>query len=123
MKVVTIPVKRNELLIRFENLADLFDYPSGNIIDTNVYVDVRAYAEDLFAQANYQNHLLNYVNIRETGSSGIEFVENIRNLKRTFKVENDQYAPVSLPSDKPGYNIALPAQAIRVFHITYVPLV
>jgi hypothetical protein len=48
-------------------------------------------------------------------------IEEIRNTKRKFVVENESKNMIYYPNDLPGYNIALPAQAIRVFIIEYVP--
>ena len=40
-------------MLRFENLADLFDYGKDGVLnDTTVYVDVKAFANVLFKKAN-----------------------------------------------------------------------
>ena len=48
IKVQAFPVSKNVIIARFENIADLFDFPSGNISDTNVYLDVNAFANNLW---------------------------------------------------------------------------
>ena len=43
-----MPYDRNDILVRFENIADLFDYVNLTLNDTTVYVDVMAFAQELF---------------------------------------------------------------------------
>jgi len=41
------------MAVRFENLADLFDYPKNAVLnDTTVYIDIPAFAQGLYNQAN-----------------------------------------------------------------------
>jgi hypothetical protein len=40
-KIISYPIDRNMLLVRVENIADLFDFPVGATLeDTVVYVDL-----------------------------------------------------------------------------------
>ena len=48
LKIHLIPEDRNKILIRVENLADLFDGAS----ESTPYFNLRKYAEDLFTAAN-----------------------------------------------------------------------
>ena len=53
VKVHTFPVGRNQLMIRVENIADLFDYPANaKLSDTAVYADIPQLAKDLYFKAN-----------------------------------------------------------------------
>jgi len=41
IKYQLVPLKKNEILIRFENIADLFDYDKSAVLnDTTVFIDV-----------------------------------------------------------------------------------
>jgi hypothetical protein len=45
VKYQTLPLDLNKIAVRFENLEDLFDYPSDAVLnDTTVYIDVPAFA-------------------------------------------------------------------------------
>lgn len=53
VKLVAFPMDRNNLLLRLENIGDLFDYPStATLADTVVYVDLQQLAKDIYFQAN-----------------------------------------------------------------------
>ena len=41
VKIISYPMDRNLLLVRVENIADLFDYPAGSTLDDTVtYFDL-----------------------------------------------------------------------------------
>lgn len=73
VKIQVFPMARNMLLLRLENIGDLFDYPStATLADTVVYVDVNALAKDLYFKANGASYYLNSINIVESQMTGIE---------------------------------------------------
>lgn len=49
VKVHAFPIGRNQLMIRVENIADLFDYPANtSVSSTGVYADIPQLAKNLF---------------------------------------------------------------------------
>ena len=67
VKIQAYPTGRNKLIVRLENIGDLFDYPAGAVpTDTAVYVDIPALAKDLYFKSNGAGYYLNQVNIVET---------------------------------------------------------
>jgi hypothetical protein len=67
VKVHAFPINRNLLLVRIENIGDLFDYPdNANVTDTTAYVDLQQLAKDIYYKANPSSYLLNGINIHET---------------------------------------------------------
>jgi hypothetical protein len=52
-KITSYPLDRNVLLVRVENIADLFDYPVGSTLDdTVVYVDLNQWARNMYSYTN-----------------------------------------------------------------------
>ena len=67
MKAQVFPMDRNTLLLRVENIADLFDYSANaKLSDTVIYVDIPQLAKDLYFKANGASAYLNSINIIET---------------------------------------------------------
>ena len=55
IKVISYPMDRNVLMVRVENIADLFDYPkTATLQDTTAYLDLNALAKDFWYKANGQ---------------------------------------------------------------------
>jgi hypothetical protein len=67
IKVTSYPMDRNLLMVRIENIGDLFDYPkSATLQDTTAYVDLTALAKDFWYKANGQGTQYSRINIQET---------------------------------------------------------
>jgi hypothetical protein len=47
-----IPIAKNKILLRLENLADLFDFPGHELKDTAVTFDLQTLANGLYQQVN-----------------------------------------------------------------------
>ncbi len=72
IKFQAFAISRNSILIRVENLDDLFDHPTGTTAnDTTVYVDIKKFARDLYALSNGQTSFLNSISITELELAGI----------------------------------------------------
>jgi lipase chaperone LimK len=64
--MISYPMDRNLLLLRVENIADLFDYPANATLDDTVaYVDLNQLARNLYQQANGNQAQLQAINIKE----------------------------------------------------------
>jgi hypothetical protein len=51
-KYVISPIQKNSLIVRFENIADVFDSFSNDTSSLNIKVDVVKFAYELYASAN-----------------------------------------------------------------------
>jgi hypothetical protein len=124
IKVTSYPMDRNVLMVRIENIGDLFDYPKGATLqDTVAYVDLTALAKDFWYKANGQGTQLSRINIQETQLTGITSQTDMKKNRYQWKgVDDGQVVEPVLPKDLPNNVIALSAQRIRVFYFEYVPL-
>lgn len=105
----------NTLLARFENLADLYDYPAtATLDDTVIYLDLDKFARGLYAKVNGEEAQLSSVVIEEYEISGIITEAAMLQKKAQWKGEDDgKITPPIMPKDKDQNNIALSAQRIR----------
>lgn len=59
VKIISYPMDRNLLLVRLENIADLFDYPAGSTLDdTLTYFDLSQLARNLYQYTNGNSYQL-----------------------------------------------------------------
>lgn len=117
-------MERDVLLVRLENVGDLFDYPNGtHLANTTIYIDIPSLAKNLYYQANGKSAQLSTVNIIESQMSGNQNLTNMEKNKIQWKgLDDNQVVEPTMPKDLPNYVVALPAQRIRHFYVQYVPL-
>jgi hypothetical protein len=115
VKIISYPMDRNLLLVRLENIADLFDYPSGSTLDdTLTYFDLNQLARNLYQYANGNSYQLKAINIKEMQLTGITSQSDTYKSKYQWKGEDDgQVTEPVLPKDKPFNVVALSAQRVR----------
>ena len=67
-----LPVEKNVLFVRFENIGDNYDAKNGGTDTTGktYYVDVDKFARNLYQHVNGAEAKLNNVNIWESSLSG-----------------------------------------------------
>jgi len=124
IKVTSYPMDRNLLMVRIENVGDLFDYPKNSTLqDTVAYVDLSALAKDFWYKANGQSTQLSRINIEEMQLTGVQNQADMKKKRYQWKgVDDGQVVEPTLPKDLPNNVIALSAQRIRNFYFEYVPL-
>lgn len=65
------PIRKNMIFVRFENIADLFDYDNITTLnDTCVFIAVKDFALDLYKKVNGDQAGVNAINIIETSLTG-----------------------------------------------------
>lgn len=105
-------------------MADLFD---GSLIDQLEYFSVYSYALNLWAEMNPASAILNEVRIEERTLGNSEDMATMKSQKIKWQTETpifgDEPVEPYYPSDKPNYSVAMQPQRIRLFRISYVPLV
>ena len=117
LKLLSFPEARNQVILRLENLADLFD---GAPSATPMF-DVHAYALALFKSANSGAAPANMEITERTLSNNQDFATMQANK---FKWTSADPAESRLAQDYPkddGDSIALQPQRIRVFRVVYTP--
>lgn len=106
-----LPVKRNMLFVRFENMGDKFDAKNGGTDTSNstYYVKVQDFAKNLYTYVNGAGAKLNNINVWETSLTGNQKYSDMVKSKTKWVGEDDgKIQPPKLPSDKPNLEIALP---------------
>eukprot|EP00347_Sterkiella_histriomuscorum_P016349 403353533 len=121
LNMLVYPLDLMSLLIRFENLADLYDYPSNSTLnDTNIEIDVNQVALDLYLAVNGKDAQVPKIDIVELEISGILSVEDMISKKVNWKGDDDdKIVPPKIPQDKDQFVISLSAQRIRQFKVIY----
>lgn len=71
-KYETFPLQRNQILLRVENVGDLFDttYKGLTIQDTSITVDLKDWAQKFIATANTKPVAVKEILISELALSG-----------------------------------------------------
>lgn len=132
LKVITFPLAHNSILIRIENIYDVFDgeYPV-------YHVDVMRVALNFFERVNSKLSARPFIEIVETditNNMSVEEAEKVRASKK-WKAEDDEEIALKLSQDPKLRDIyegpkddvsrgtyagvALQPQRIRTFRITY----
>mmetsp|Transcript_35800 Transcript_35800/g.26123 ORF Transcript_35800/g.26123 Transcript_35800/m.26123 type:complete len:91 (+) Transcript_35800:2833-3105(+) len=78
VKVHLFPEAKNQILLRIENIADLFD---GSILDQLEYFNVHDYALGLWNQVNYGKAILNGIRIVERTITNSEDMATMKSEK------------------------------------------
>ena len=112
LKIHTIPQERNKILIRLENIADLFD---GTPSETP-YFDLQTYARELYSHSN-DGQMPHSVKIVERTLGNNQDYEDMEKSKFKWK-STDEASPVIWPVDNET-GIALQPQRIRLFFVEY----
>ena len=112
LKIHMIPQERNRILIRLENIADLFD---GTPSETP-YFDLQTYAQELYSHSNngQKPHAVKIVE-RTLGNS--QDYEEMEKSKFPWK-STDGASSVVWPEDNET-GVALQPQRIRLFLVEY----
>ena len=107
---------QNLLLVRLTNYADKFDNATGGPVP---YVNIRSIATALYQSAN-PGAQVPLISIIETSITGNQPYSTMTYNKINWKgIDDGQINPPILPQDQSADVIALEAQRIRVFKITY----
>lgn len=112
-----VPLGKNQIIMRLENLADSFDGDSGR----PNYVNIQKYARELYLEIN--NKAPASIDIVETSLSSNAPLEQV-NLEKwqwqAIEDPNSAYQFVQPPIDRGGLRgVALEPQRIRAFTITF----
>ena len=113
LKVHMIPQARNKILIRLENIADLFD---GTPAQTP-YFDLQTYAEELFSHSNGGKKATSVQITERTLGNNQDYAE-MEEAKFHWK-STDPASTIEWPEDKDTGEVALQPQRIRLFRVLY----
>ncbi len=118
-KIEVFPQAKNSLLVRIENIADIFDGAQPV-----PYVRLDTLASYLYNLSNVANSTKpTQTIITETSLTGNQLISQVYAGKTQWVGVDDEFIdPPTQPQDKSQYEIALEAQRIRTFIITYVVL-
>lgn len=124
LKVHMFPEHKNQILIRIENIADVFDKFNGTE-DQTIFFDLRSYAHNLWRHANHDNEqaILNDIHIDERTLGNSDDYRRMHHEKHQWKTETVTPPEPFYPSDRPQNVVALQPQRIRLFRIQFDPLV
>ena len=116
LKIHLFPQAKNEILIRLENLADLFDKTP----ESAPQFDLGSYATNLYmASSGKEGMFALGVTITERGLSNNQDYEDMLKAKPVWKTV-DGPSNVTYPADeKPNSIVALQPQRIRLFRVQY----
>jgi hypothetical protein len=111
VKIISYPMDRNLLLVRVENIADLFDYPAGSTLDDTVtYFDLNQLSRNLYQYTNGNTAQLQSLNIKEMQLTGITSqIDTYRSKYQWVGVDDNVVTEPVLPKDKPNNVVALSA--------------
>ena len=112
LKIHTIPQERNKILIRLENIADLFD---GTPSETP-YFDLQTFAQELYSHSN-DGQKPSAVKIVERTLGNNQDYEEMEKAKFPWK-STDAASSVIWPVDNET-GVALQPQRIRLFLVEY----
>lgn len=120
LKIHMIPLAKNSILLRLENIADIFD---GSIESQTDYFDIPSFAQSIWDHANHGEVELNDVRITERTLGDNEDRKDWLDQKHQWKTESkyDRPAPDQV-LDKAHFNVALNPQRIRLFRLDFVPI-
>ena len=113
LKLHLLPEKRNQILIRLENMSDLFD----GTPESTPYFDLQSYATNLYAKVN-----------RGEASPSIDITERtLTNNQNMVEWQKEKFhwksqggdSPVKYPADKADGVVAMQPQRIRLFRVKY----
>jgi len=114
------PIKRNQILVRFENIADKFDSKTAYV---SRLIDVRQFAKEFYAEANsLSNASLSKVPEITYAELDLNGVNVKSDDEFRWKGDDDKMALVELVNkriDDKGDTKAFIPQSIRSFKITY----
>jgi hypothetical protein len=119
----TLPVKKNQVLARFTNLADKFDSKDSK----TRFIDVHSFAQKLLQDANKGKPTgISSVKIEEVSLSGnmpeTEVVAHHQQFRWRGDGDDKMLAQLAYkPTADKEESIALEPQQIRQFRITYIP--
>ena len=118
LKIHLFPQGKNDILIRLENLADLFDKTP----ESTPQFDLGTYATNLFAANSDAGMEAVGVTITERGLSNNQDYDDMVKSKHVWKTV-DGPSKVTYPADeKPNSIVALQPQRIRLFRVQYSTL-
>lgn len=119
------PLGKNEVLVRFENLADAFDIVNEQALaelDLAQQVNVTAFANELFTEVN--GKAAHQVEIKETDLQGVHDVH--KNFKWPVKESGEESLVQAIkrqvrepPADSGFDKVYIGPQSMRTFRIKY----
>ena len=127
LKYQFIPMGKNNLLVRLENIGDKFDTdtydPKPTDFETTYVIDMHKMAKYLWDFANgEENFPMQTYNIVETTLTGNQEYKVMEDQKLKFKGIGDSKLVVPTHyADQAGLKVSVYQQAIRTFTIEYEP--
>ena len=112
-----LPFAKNQILVRFENLADRFDSHSNE----TSYINLKEFADNIFADVNAGTKPQSVI-IEEVSLQGNQPLEDlVKHTPKWESTEDGSNLPFSkAPEDKNGFEgIALEPQRLRSFVLSY----
>ena len=111
LKLHQFPEGKNQVLIRIENIMDLFDGPA----QSDSTFDVEAYAISLYKSANDGQAPASVEIVERTLSNNQDMKTMLDNKFKWKSVENNARLAQPYPEDVSETNVALQPQRIRLF--------
>lgn len=107
LKIHLFPEAQNQILVRLENIADIFDKFNGTE-DQTVYFNLNKYATNLWKNANSENEVvLNDIRIEERTLSNSDTFKTMQAQKHHWKTETVTPPQPNYPHDRPQNIVAL----------------
>ena len=117
LKLHQFALARNEVLLRLENLADLYDGPAPEVTPT---FDLQEYAMALYSSANGGAAPASVSIVERTLSNNQDMATMKANkFKWTSEDGENPHLAQPYPEDPSETTVALQPQRIRVFKVTY----
>jgi len=119
LKLIAFPLKRNNILLRLENVADNFDV---NVNDTVLYFKIKDYAANLYNTQNGNRSTLSYINVYETSLTANQpYTDMLANKIKWYGADDANVTEPAWPRDRADFEVALQPQRIRVFDVEFIP--
>lgn len=119
LKIVTFPLKRNNILLRLENVADNFD---SNVAGSLLYFKIKDYAANLYSSQNGNRSTLSYINVVETSLTANQpYSEMLAHKVKWYGADDANVTEPAWPKDRADFEVALQPQRIRVFDVEFIP--
>ena len=116
MKVEVFAMGANTVLMRIENIADVFD-SNGEVIFQEV--NVLALATNLFETANNHETFKFGVSIEEVSLTANQSYEAMANRRLKWKTVDDQFDKIQTSEDTGFTRVFFQQQRIRTYQVNY----
>lgn len=115
VKIVTIPKAKNKVLVRFQNLADQFDFDNPKMVNLTTVV------EGMWKSAHGEDSEVLSFSLRETSVTGTMTMSEMQSRRLKWQTEDDEDIPKTNLSYTVGDDnmLWLEPMRIRVFMLEY----